>query len=531
MEARAKRRRGAAGCAAARGARAPAMEKRGGEGEAGEPRTRAQKRQRLAEEERDRDAGRAGPASDTAEAHQALRPRLWTQAAPADATVPLPGRPEASERQAPASTRQQPASPPHRPDDKDGHFQYELGESLTPRYKILAKMGEGTFGRVLECWDRQKKEYVAVKIIRNVPKYHEAALIEIDVLHALRRNDPGGTRHCVRMLETFQYRGHVCMVFERLGLSLYDFLRKNSYRPFSIDLVRDFGRQLLEAVALLHGLTLIHTDLKPENILLVSSDYDKEPEPGGKYMKRVPRSRKIRLIDFGSATYESQYHSAVVSTRHYRAPEVILGLSWSYPCDIWSVGCILIELLTGDALFQTHENLEHLAMMEAVLGPMPSSMVREADRHAQKYFRHGRDLNWPDGSSGRESERAVLKMHRLSELVSQHVPGRLGKQFTDLLMGLLKYEPNKRLSPGEALRHPFFREGMEEAAGGSMREPRARSQSGGPAGEGVACRLFPRTTSNLRGSDTRTRSASDRLCATRSASHRTSAKVGSRDRH
>lgn len=62
--------------------------------------------------------------------------------------------------------------------------------------------------------------------------------------------------------------------------------------------------------------------------------------------KRVPRCRKIRLIDFGSATFEDQYHSAVVSTRHYRAPEVILGLPWNYPCDIWSVGCILIELLT-----------------------------------------------------------------------------------------------------------------------------------------------------------------------------------------
>jgi dual-specificity kinase len=57
-----------------------------------------------------------------------------------------------------------------------------------------------------------------------------------------------------------------------------------------------------------------------------------------------------------------------VSTRHYRAPEIILGLGWSFPCDIWSIGCILVEFFTGDALFQTHDNLEHLAMMEAVVG-------------------------------------------------------------------------------------------------------------------------------------------------------------------
>jgi len=70
-------------------------------------------------------------------------------------------------------------------------------------------------------------------------------------------------------------------VFERLGLSLYDFLRKNSYKPFHLDIVRAFGRQLLEAVAYLHDLALIHTDLKPENILLQSSEYDKQTPPPG----------------------------------------------------------------------------------------------------------------------------------------------------------------------------------------------------------------------------------------------------------
>ena len=77
-------------------------------------------------------------------------------------------------------------------------------------------------------------------------------------------------------------------MFERLGLSLYDFLRKNSYKPFHLDILRAFGRQLLEAVAYLHDLTLIHTDLKPENILLQSSEYDKQTPPPGS--RRVPAS-------------------------------------------------------------------------------------------------------------------------------------------------------------------------------------------------------------------------------------------------
>lgn len=61
----------------------------------------------------------------------------------------------------------------------------------------------------------------------------------------------------------------------------------------------------------------------------------------------IPASSAIKVIDFGSATFEEQYHSNIVSTRHYRAPEVILGMGWSYPCDMWSVGCIIVELLTG----------------------------------------------------------------------------------------------------------------------------------------------------------------------------------------
>ena len=91
--------------------------------------------------------------------------------------------------------------------------------------------------------------------------------------------------------------------------------------------------------------------------------------------RRVLLDSEIRLIDFGSATFDDEYHSSVVSTRHYRAPEIILNMGWSFPCDIWSIGCILVEFFTGDALFQTHDNLEHLAMMECVIGHKIESRI------------------------------------------------------------------------------------------------------------------------------------------------------------
>lgn len=108
----------------------------------------------------------------------------------------------------------------------------------------------------------------------------------------------------------------------------------------------------------------------------------------------------------------------------------------------------------GEALFQTHENLEHLAMMERVLGPMPQNMLKRADRHAEKYVRRGR-LDWPEGATSRESIKAVMKLPRLQNLVMQHVDHSAG-DLIDLLQGLLRYDPSTRISAHDALRHPFF---------------------------------------------------------------------------
>lgn len=70
-------------------------------------------------------------------------------------------------------------------------------------------------------------------------------------------------------------------------------------------------------------------------------------------------------------------------------------MGWSYPCDAFSLGCILVEFYTGTALFQTHDNLEHLAMMEAVMGPMPLQFARKAAKTKAEYFKEGPKLDWP----------------------------------------------------------------------------------------------------------------------------------------
>lgn len=365
-------------------------------------------------------------------------------------------------------------------DDRDGHLVYKPGENITNRFKIMGDLGEGTFAKVLECWDRVTRTYVALKVVRNVPKYRSAAMLELEALNTVRRYDDSGHSRAVRLLAWFDWRGHICMVFERLGPSMYDFLRRNLYRPFALEYVRSFARQLLESVAALHRLTLCHTDLKPENILLRSTNYTKEPPPpGSKRGLRQPSSMDIRLIDFGSATFEADYHSSVVSTRHYRAPEVILGLGWSFPCDIWSIGCIIVELTTGEALFQTHDNLEHLAMMERVLGPLPPHMTRAATQHkgtGEQFMRGplapdgGFKLNWPNGARGPDSLAAVERMKQLMPCIQSRGDASLVKaagrpglrpplpRLHDLLERMLAYDPSERITAEAALTHEFFQD-------------------------------------------------------------------------
>lgn len=179
--------------------------------------------------------------------------------------------------------------------------------------------------------------------------------------------------------------------------------------------------------------------MKPENILLVHNNYQtftyNRNIPSSSHLtarngrqRRVLLDSEIRLIDFGSATFDDEYHSSVVSTRHYRAPEIILQLGWSFPCDIWSIGCIIVEFFTGDALFQTHDNLEHLAMMEAVCGgKIEQKLVKQVTANsrtnnqnsAARFFNRNK-LDYPNSETSKASRKYVKAMKALNVRLKNH---------------------------------------------------------------------------------------------------------------
>lgn len=363
-------------------------------------------------------------------------------------------------------------------DDDDGHYIVVPDAELTSQYQIMKLLGQGTFGKVVQARDKRRNKLVAIKIIRSVQKYRDASRIELRVLQTLKANDEENRNRCIHLRDCFDYRSHICIVMDLLGSSVFDFLKSNNFVPFPNSQIQSFARQLLTSVAFLHDLNLIHTDLKPENILLCDNAYQTFT-----YNRRIPSSSagvsrqatqrkvlldtEIRLIDFGSATFEDEYHSSVVSTRHYRAPEIILGLGWSFPCDIWSIGCILVEFFTGDALFQTHDNLEHLAMMESVcdrridshlvqqINKMSSRSGSSSGNPASKYFKRLK-LDYPTADTTRASRRFVKNMKHLCDIIPSHNP--FLKLFLDLLEKIFVYDPSKRITARQALEHPWFRE-------------------------------------------------------------------------
>jgi len=295
---------------------------------------------------------------------------------------------------------------------------------------------------------------VAIKIVRNVRRYYDSALIEADICERVNREQHRrGNDSCARMLDRFSLSsGHYCLVFECLGRSLYDFLKMHDYRPFPMFCVRDFSRQLLEALEFLHGFGLIHTDLKPENILLYNNEETNYRTWDGS-TQRVPVTTKVKVIDFGGATYDNEKKSSIINTRQYRAPEVILGWGWSFPSDLWSAGCIVSELYVGELLFATHDNAEHLALMERAVGPFRRDLLDRSTSSLAKECFDSRGWHRIKGALSPRSVDHVRKTLPIEQMVLEHDrPTGLGR----LLRSLLTIDPKRRATAKEALMSPFF---------------------------------------------------------------------------
>ncbi|XP_067144669.1 cyclin-dependent kinase 2-like [Centruroides vittatus] len=282
----------------------------------------------------------------------------------------------------------------------------------------LEKIGEGTYGVVYKAKDKVTGSLVALKKIRleseaeGVPS---TAIREIALLKELKHTN------VVRLIDVIHSDKKLYLVFEYLYQDLKKLMDASHPTGLPLPLVKSYLWQLLQGIAYCHSHRVLHRDLKPQNLL-------------------IDIEGNIKLADFGLARafgvpLRSYTHEVV--TLWYRAPEILLGTKfYSTSVDVWSIGCIFAEMLTRRALFPGDSEIDQLFRVFRTLGT-PDDRI------------------WPGVSHLPDYKSSFPKW--TAQDIGKFVPC-LDREGQDLLLKLLTYHPEKRVSARDALNHHYFKD-------------------------------------------------------------------------
>lgn len=351
-------------------------------------------------------------------------------------------------------------------DDLEGYYLVRNGEYLgmNEEYLVLGSVGRGVFSNVVLCSVQKNKrsdinlEKVAIKLIRNNASMKRAGFREISVLEKIKALNVKNT-FIVRLLDHFEHRKHLCLVFEPMKLNLREVLYQYGRNVgLNFNAVKIYAKQLLTALSYLWKLKIVHADFKLDNILVSE------------------KLGLLKLCDFGTAFYEDDPNlepTPYLVSRYYRPPEIILGLKYSMKIDIWALGCCLFELYTGNILFKGETNNKMLFLFQQTKGRIGVKMVR---KYLANYFiirkvphfdpetLKFREISW-DKAANELVTKDVIFLDKPANPVTQRllkqtraasVSEREVKMFGSLIDQCLGLDPLKRVNPEQALRHKLF---------------------------------------------------------------------------
>uniref|UniRef100_A0A8C4QRW6 Cyclin-dependent kinase-like 1 (CDC2-related kinase) n=1 Tax=Eptatretus burgeri TaxID=7764 RepID=A0A8C4QRW6_EPTBU len=308
------------------------------------------------------------------------------------------------------------------------------------KYEKPRKIGEGSYGVVFKCRRRDNGQSVAIKVFMESdedPVIKKVALREIRILKTLKHPN------LVNLLEVFRRRRRLHLVFEFCDRTLLHELERHPCGVAEMQ-VKKYTWQILQGIAYCHRRNCIHRDVKPENIL-------------------VTKRGVIKLCDFGFArilTRPGDNYTEYVATRWYRAPELLVGdAQYGPPVDVWAIGCVFAEMLSGQALWPGCSELDQLHLITRTLGVLTACHQKVFS--SNQYF-NGFSVPEPDVRDPLE-----LKFPYISH------------QGRRVLKGCLRMDPSARLSCGALVELPYFdvfRQGREDSM--EPRRPRCKQQNG-----------------------------------------------------
>ncbi|KAL0969616.1 hypothetical protein UPYG_G00229870 [Umbra pygmaea] len=284
-------------------------------------------------------------------------------------------------------------------------------------YKIIKKIGEGTFSEVVKAQSLKDGKYYACKTMKQPISSLEQAN-NLREVQAMKRLNPHPNIIQLHELIFDKESGTLSLVCELMEMNVYEFIRGRQ-QPLPDSKIKHYMYQLCKSLDHMHSNGIFHRDVKPENILI--------------------KQDVLKLGDFGScrSLYSKPPHTEYISTRWYRAPECLLTDGYySHKMDMWSVGCVFFEIISLSPLFPGTNELDQMTKIHDVLGTPDSSLLQK--------FKQSRGMRFdfpPRKGSG----------------ISQLIPNCTAPSLS-LLYQMLAYDPEERIGARAALQHAYFRE-------------------------------------------------------------------------